>query len=319
MSTAIPNPEPTPEDVERGLIELEQHLAEKAPTAPRVEQVETKRVRELRAEVAEAHALLDLQDDDAPLLVDTPKVRQLRKKAAEAVQLHALAQNSAARAWQAARVRRWLTAAGLVSLALALSWSTAGVHEFAAEGAAAWSPGWVFAWLVEPFLSLALLTVVGAKAYAGTRGQPITSPALDRIEWLFLGLTLGMNAWRHLPGIADQFSLSRLVLHILGPVVAVAIVRALPIILAAFTGLQHGATGTPGTGPSYRANAASEYPSESARTGHDIAALAQRVRRLIAAGELPPDPGVKRIREALRIGTDTARQVRDQLTHGGAA
>lgn len=304
-----PLPEPTPEEIARGLADLERHVAASLPPSrpaavpqpPAAPDGETTRVRKLRAEVAEAHLLADLQDDDAPLLLDTSKVRKRRKAAQQAARLHALAQDPEMRAWQAARMRRTLVTAALVSLTLALAWSTAGVQRFAADGAPAWSPAWVFAWLVEPFMSLALLVVVGARAYLGTRGQPLNDRILVRIEWLFLALTLGMNAWPYLPGVAATFSLSRLVLHVLGPIVAVAIVTALPIILAAFTRLDHGLSGTP-TGPTYRANVIAPE------------ALVARARHLIATGQLPADAGAEKIRRALGgCGTDVARAVRDAL------
>src|SRR5262245_50275338 len=116
MSIAIPNPapEPSPEDISRGLAEIEQHLAHAAPAAPTgpvsrpVRPVsgqgagnlrgETRRVQRLRAEVAEAHMLAGLQDDDAPLLLDSPKVRKRRRKAHEAARLHELAHEPAMRA-----------------------------------------------------------------------------------------------------------------------------------------------------------------------------------------------------------------------------
>ncbi len=313
MSTTTPTPEPTPEDISRGLAELERHLADVAPVppvtapapAPLVDEGETKRVRALRAEVAEAHLLADLQDDDAPLLVDTPKVRKLRKRAQEAARLHALGQNPAMRAYQASRMRRLLVTVAMVSLTLALAWSTAGVQDFASEGADMWSPGWVFAWLVEPFMSMALLVVVGARAYMGTRGQPITSKTLTRIEILFLALTLGMNAWPHLPGVAEEFSFSGLVLHLIGPVVAVAIVTALPIVLAAFANLDHGRL----TGLTYSGNTT----DPAKQTGAPVSALIERAQALIAAGELPPTPSAYKIQRSLRCGMDDARAVRDAL------
>ncbi|MBB6556987.1 hypothetical protein [Nonomuraea rubra] len=298
-----PPPEPTPEEMASALADLEQLANQNStvavPSRP-VASGETKRVRKLRAEVAEAHLLADLQDDDAPLLLDTAKVRKRRKAAQEAARLHALAQDPEMRAWQCARMRQLLVTAALVSLTLALAWSTAGVQHFAADGAPAWSPAWIFAWLVEPFLSLALLVVVGARAYLGTRGQPLDDPKLVRIEWLFLALTLAMNAWPYLPFVAADFSLSRLVLHVLGPIVAVAIVTALPIILAAFAGLDHGPTGTPTT-PSYRANAAT------------VDKLTDRARDLIGAGQLSVDAGADKFRRALGCGMDAARAVRDAL------
>ncbi|MFI6887985.1 hypothetical protein [Streptosporangium canum] len=320
-----PTPEPSPEDISRGLAELERHLGEQAsprPATPSARPAEadgqTKRVQRLRAEVAEAHQLALLQGDDAPLLVDTAKVRKRRKQAREAARLHELGQDPAMRAWQAARMRRLLVAAAMVSLTLALAWSTAGVQTFAADGAPAWSPSWVFAWLVEPFMSLALLVVVGARAYLGTRGQPIDSPTLVRIEWLFLALTLGMNAWPYLPGVAAEFSISRLVLHILGPVVAVAIVTALPIILAAFTRLDHGTDERSSkgvTGRKYSTNTDTPGPADDL----DEPALAiatAHARDLITSGDLPAYPSAAAIRRALRCGTDTARAVRDALIQG---
>ena len=148
----------------------------------------------------------------------------------------------------------------------------------------------------------------------------------------FLGLTLTMNAWPHLPGVADTFEVSRLVLHILGPVVAVAVVTALPIILEAFARLDHrpahpGVTG-PLTAPAYSGNTAADRPpvtppGNGAGAGAsggvervDVAALTARARRLIASGDLPAAPSANALRQILRCGMDTARQVRDELRGG---
>jgi hypothetical protein len=322
MSTAMPNPEgPVPDDVERGLAEVERYLADQAappqPAGDTGDAGETARVRALRAEVAEARALTELQGDEAPLLVDTPKARKRRKQAAEAARLHALAQNPASQAWQAARCRLVVTWVAVVALVLALGWSTAGVQVFAAEGAPVWSPGWCFAWFVEPFLSLALLTVVAARAFMATRGWPLEHPTLQRIEWRFLALTFGMNTWPHLPFVAHPFTLSRLVLHVLGPIVAVSVVTALPIIWRAFADLDHG--GLPAgsyagaTGPTYKANT-----TAPATPGSPTSVLVARAQALIDAGRLPADPSATKLREALRCGMDAAREVRDALREGQA-
>ncbi|MEV0229328.1 hypothetical protein [Nonomuraea sp. NPDC050786] len=337
MTTAIPTPAPGgDDDISRVLAEIEQHLLEPTPPHPppatldttdddtegdtaqeAVGLGETKRVRRLRAEVAEARALAALQDDDTPMLLDTPRVRQRRKKAHEAARLHLLGQDPAMRAWQAARMRRLLVGAAMLALTLALAWSTAGVQHFAAEGAEAWSPGWIFAWLVEPFMSIALLVVVGARAYLGTRGQPLNDRKLIRIEYLFLGLTLGMNAWPYLPwALPDgtDFPLSRLVLHVLGPIVAVAVVTALPIILAAFSQLDHTGSGGGLTGLTYSANAGDRVR----RTAAEVAPLIERAQLLIAAGTLPAAPSAYKIQRALRCGMDDARAVRDALAEEAA-
>ncbi|MFE5571266.1 conjugal transfer protein TraI [Amycolatopsis japonica] len=197
----------------------------------------TRRVQRRIAEHAEAHQLLTLEHDDAPFEVTSDKVRARRKAVVEAARLWRLDRDPQVLAYRDARMVKLVTRLALVSLVLALAWSTAGVQVFAAEGAPKWSPSWWFAWLVEPFCSLALLMVVGGKAYLATRGHEVVDKGLDRAEWVFLSLTLGMNAWPHLPGIAAEFTVSSLVLHILGPIVAMAVVRALPRLLAAFRGL----------------------------------------------------------------------------------
>jgi hypothetical protein len=316
MSTAMTSPaSPDPEPDGLG-SQVEAWLAaqtpQPSPAAP-VEGTESGRVRALRAEVAEAHQLLALQADEAPLLLDTPKVRRRRKQGAEAARLHELANEPALLAWQAARWRRVLTWVACVALVLALAWSTAGVQVFAAENHPKWSPGWLFAWLVEPFLSLALLTVVAARAFLATRGKPLDDPKLVRIERLFLGLTLGMNAWPHLPWVTDTFTISGLVLHILGSVVAVAVVTALPIIWRAFADLDHGrAAGGSHVGatpPEYSANTVPPVSAPAASTG----VLVECARTLIAEGTLPPEPSATQLRRALGCGTPNAQKVRDTL------
>ncbi|GAA4323272.1 hypothetical protein GCM10023178_35470 [Actinomadura luteofluorescens] len=312
---------PDPDEVGQGINALEAYLAAQPPTQPPSEPPAQGPATD---EGADGRTRAELQDDDTPLLLDSGRVRKRRRKAHEASRLHKLGQDPAMRAWQAARMRRLLVAAGMVALTLALAWSTAGVQTFAAGEAKDWTPAWVFAWLVEPFMSLALLTVVGAKAYLGTRGQPINSQKLDRIEYGFLGLTLTMNAWPYLPGVADTFQVSRLVLHILGPVVAVAVVTALPIILEAFARLDHrpahpGVTG-PLTAPAYSANAntdrpAGNPPGNGVERDH-VAALTILARSLIASGDLPATPSANALRQVLRCGMDTARQVRDELRGG---
>ncbi|WP_329054062.1 conjugal transfer protein TraI [Amycolatopsis sp. NBC_01488] len=273
----------------------------------------SRRVRAMRAEVAEARQLAPLLADEAPLALDTPRVRRRRKQGRQAAALHTLGQDPAVRAWQAARWRLVLTVTGGVALVLALAWSTAGVQRFAAEGASAWSPGWVFAWLVEPFMSLALLTVVAARAFMATRGRPLDDRRLVRVERLFLGLTLGMNAWPHLPGIAGTFTVSGLVLHILGPIVAVAVVTALPIVWNAFAQLDHhttpGGAETGVTPATYRGNAPVPAPSLPAAPP----ALLARARDLITTGTLPAAPSARALQKTLHCGMDDARAVRDVL------
>lgn len=316
-------------EVTRGLTELERLLSAEAPTstpapgAPGEAAGETERVARLRTEVAEGARLRELYAAQLALDLDSPRVLARRRKGQEAAKLHALAQHPAVRALQAQRMLVALTTAGLVALVLALGWSTANVQTFAAAGAPPWSPGWLFAWLVEPFVSLALLTIVGAKAFLAVRGRVVTSPTLDRIEVGFLALTLAMQLFPVLPapvGSAPRFVVPDVVLHCLGPVIAVAVVKALPVIWAEFTHLDHhadqsggqgvavGVTGTPYP-PSYSDNSTVHSTDPAAR----ITVLTGRARYLIDRGALPARPSANALRKALGCGMDQARAIRDRL------
>ncbi|GLZ15848.1 hypothetical protein Acsp04_60830 [Actinomadura sp. NBRC 104425] len=329
--TTMQIPAPDPDDIEQGIAALERHLAEAAdsatptlqllpsgdlPVAGRVPDGETKRVKRLRAEVAEAHRLAELYQDDTPLTLESERVRRRRRRVYEAHRLHELSRDPRALAWQAARVRRIAIGASMTALALALGWSSAGVQVFAADGAPAWSAQWLFAWTVEPFLSLALLSIVGVRAFLGAHGQPVESRTLNWLEGLFLALTVTMNAYPHLPGVASPFSFERLMVHLIGPIVAVAIVTGLPVLLDALSRLDiatepERATGL--TGLTYRQNA----PTYRSGNRAEVDALVLRARQLIDAGELPPEPSANAIRARFRCGMDTARAVRDAIREGG--
>jgi hypothetical protein len=297
--------------------------------------VRSRRVRRLHAEVTQAHALLGLQADDAPLRVDSGRVRRRRRAVLDAARLHQLAQDPAAQAWRAARWRRVLTTAALTALVLALGWSTAGVQHFAASGAPAGSAAWWLAWLVEPLISLALLSVVGAKAYFASRGHPLNHRVLRRVERGFLAITVTMNVWPYLPWVAHPFAFAGLFVHAIGPVVAVSVVAALPVIWQQFvelgydptTRLPVAPTGSPYRGPTapeYRANPTGPYPAAVAPTDFPVGATGQlvvdpelvaRAATLIRAGHLPARPSATQLRAALGCGTGSARRVRDALAH----
>lgn len=282
---------------------------------------ETKRVRRLAAEVAESHHLAGLQQDVTPLLLDTPKVRKRRKAAQQAARLHALAQDPTMRAYTAAKARRRVNTSLAFALVLALGWSTAGVQVFASDGAEMWSPGWVFAWLVEPFMSITLLSFVGARAFFATHGQPTHDQVLGRIEKFFLALTLGMNAFPYLPWVADPFRFPMLVLHLVGPAVAYAIVTGWPRLLDRFATLDHGLANEdrvpPLTVAWYSGNATPKQdhgkPFGGVRKGLPEAAHRQRLHALIAAEQLPAKPSARAIQQALGCRSTVASDLRDEL------
>ncbi|MEV4599454.1 conjugal transfer protein TraI [Amycolatopsis sp. NPDC049253] len=305
----------------QGLAALERHLAEVADADALGEPDEdgeagpdprettsagragvTRRVKRRVAEHEEAHRLLALEADTAPFEVTTDKVRTRRKAVNEAAALWQLSRDPRVLAYRDARMLRLIIGVALVSLVLALAWSTAGVQAFAAEGNPLWSPQWCFAWLAEPFCSLALLMVVAGRAYLTTRGQPLRSGSVERTEWVFLGLTLGMNAWPHLPGVAPDFTVSSLVLHLLGPVVAVAVVRCLPHLLAAFGRLDvhpDAATVDPAPAATETTPAANATPATVATAAPRAVPVRRTTRRTTARSTIP---------EPKRRGLDELRQ-----------
>lgn len=332
MTTTSPPPgeprEPTPQDIARVLDGLENLTAEHAPTPPPAPaplydpaEGETKRVRALRAEVAEAHALAELQEDDTPVLLDTPKVRKRRKKAGEAARLHALAQDPAAVAYRDAKVRRITTGMTLAAASIALAASSIGVQESVARALKIkeYSIGWWAAYGVEAGLSMPLLAAVGVQAYSAIRGRVVDrkSPEgkrLFRVELVLLGLTLTLNCW---PAFEIPFDPLKLVVHSLGPVAAVISVWVLPTLWKILSDLPVAwfstPFGTPPVQPPYRANAQDQYTLSTA----PVQVLADHIRAMIQAGALPPNPGVHKIRKALGVGVDKASEVQKLVTPAG--
>lgn len=306
------------------------------PTGTQVERrdgADTRRVRGLRAEVAEAHALLALQDDQAPLLVDTGRVRRALKRSNEAARLHALGQNPASRAWQAARVRLVLTVVALLALVGALAWSTTGVHHTLAADLVEHSAAWWGAWAVEPVISAILLVVVGAKAFLTTRGLSLNHRHLTVVEFSALGVTLTLNVWPYLPGVAQGFEPMTLLAHAIGPLVAVGAVTVLPIIWEGFARLDHTTTAPAPAGPTARPETASpetatappppapvivddapDTPIVQARLSARASDLLPRLHAAIKAGDLPPAPSASAIRAYLRCGSEYARELRNTVS-----
>lgn len=334
MTATTPAPEPNPDDVARGLAALEQ-MANASPVpnlpavppAPVVPAVgETKRVRSLRKEVAEAHMLAALQEDDTPLTIDTAKVRKRQRKVWEAARLHQLAQDPAELAYRDAKVRKVTTAMTLGAAGIALAVSSIGVQASVVKALELEKAdlGYWAAYGVEAVMSLPLLAAVGVQAYSAIRGKVVDrkSPEgkrLFKVELALLTLTLVLNCW---PAIQwSNFSLLDLIVHSLGPVAAVISVWVLPTLWKILSDLpvplQSRAWSRGATRGSYRANALSESGGESGATDpDDIAQKAAHVRALIAAGVLPEEPGVEKIRRELRCATKTARAVRDELLGG---
>jgi hypothetical protein len=261
---------------------------------------EPKRVQRLRAQVAEARGIVELQTDPALTEADTNRVLTERRKAAEALKLHQLGQDPARKALRDARVRRAVAFIGGTGLVGALGWSVANVQHTVVNGQhlTTADPGWWLAFLVEPVVSIGLLLIFGVRAYlAATRGLTVVDSTLRRVEASLLTITLTINSWLYLPFVAATFDPLQLLVHSVGPIVAILLVTVIPVLWGYLTDAGDG-------GP----------PADA-----DLARWLTTARQLIADGLLPPSPSRNATEKALRehggrISTATANRVYRCLT-----
>ncbi|REH18062.1 hypothetical protein BCF44_13849 [Kutzneria buriramensis] len=235
---------------------------------------ETRKVRKLRGQLAEKHAIGGLQDDQAWVEADTPQVIRERTRAAEAAKLHKLQQNPQRRALTAARWRKSVTVAVGVGLVCALGWSTANVQATVSAGAEAWSAHWLLSYLVEPFISLLLLTMFGFQAYMATNGVLVKDRAIKFAEAVFLGETLTLNIWPHVPFLASHPGLLAAMVSAIGPVSAVLAIQTVPVMWRHINDLDHGVADI------------------------DFVESMGTVRHMIAMGTLPETPSRSQIQKA---------------------
>ena len=202
----------------------------------------TERVQALEQEVAEREELAELYEQYAATHVPSKKALAMREESRDAEAKRAEKANPARMALRDSRAQAVTNLVGLIAAVIALGWSTANVQHTAAMHTAG-SAAWWLAWGVEPLISAALLTVMGARAYLATRGVTVTSRWVTAAQWVPLGYTVTLNCWTSLPNSAltspaVEF-LRGLVVHSVGPVVVVLLVHALPVLWAKFIAL-HG-------------------------------------------------------------------------------
>lgn len=273
----------------------------------------TEQVRQLEQDVAERERLAELYEQRAATHVPSKKTREMREDSRNAEAQRAERANPARVALRDARAQLVTNLVGLFAAVIALGWSTANVQHTAAmntTGAAAW---WL-SWGVEPLISAALLTVMGASAYLATRGVTVESSWVTAAQWVPLGYTVTLNCWTSLPGAAlahPAVEFARgLVVHSVGPVVVVLLVHALPVLWAQFIGLHE-------RGHAELQNPSEQQRSSSPEVDEDRArALLAIVRPAVAAGQC--GTGVSKIADYLReqgyrAGAPMCMWIRDAL------
>lgn len=313
---------PADEDVE----DVEQPAGEQKPSSAS-EQGRTKTVAQREQELAEARRLVVLQDQDLTAEVDTKKVRRARKFGVQARKLHALRQRPEAVALRDARVRLATTVMAMAAAVAALGWSTASVQQTAAHGAPAGTTGYALAFLVEPLISLGLLAVIGVQAYAAMRGGTVDPDSehgrvLKSTQRWLLTLTVTLNTWPYVSPLwgPGEFDLIQVVVHLVGPIVAVRMIHSLPAMWAVLEDLAlptPRATGEGVTAPACSENATAEEPSSKGPPR--VVQVRDELAALIAAGRWNRNVSVPAIREHFECGVDIARQVRDQIKPASTA
>jgi hypothetical protein len=343
VSAAIPVPpdEPAPDEIAAVLAAAERYTADSAPPDPHGH---TRRVAEREAFVAEADRLRDLPTDavlarEAALAeeralaaLDTRAlVARLRDhgereraglagRAQSAAARRALDTDPHVRALILARRRSARVAMLWTMLGLALAYTAVNVQKFAAGGAPSSDPRWWVAWGVDPVLSALVVALLLTKGdLAGARVSESRWA-----QWSVWGVEIGALLAQLLMNVAPEWGSAWQVvaLHVVIPLAAVAAALVLPVVqhryavaIAALSTTVHpGLTGA-STGPQYSANAPGLTAAAVGSVRPSTAALVTRAQDLIAGGALPPDPSANALRTALKVGTDTARTVRDELRY----
>lgn len=337
MNTSMPDDMPDGE-VERGITAIEQHLAaQSAPAdgytdrvreleataaeAARIRELPTAKVLERQQELAEAEWLerLDTIEHVRKLTAAGERERaDLDAEAGSAADKRRMAANPNVRALLLAkRRRRWSSIAWTV-LGLAMSFTAVNVQKFAAAGAGVSDPQWWVAWGVDPLLSalvVGLLLAKGDLSVLGVKTRKEHERGLARfaVYAVEMGALLAALVMNVSPELQDEKpSWQLIVLHIVVPLAGMAAALVLPIIQERYSRAID-ALYDDQDAPPYRGATGATYSSNAAPVGRVTDQQLARVQELIATSKLTRDASANAIREALRCGMDTAREIRDIL------
>lgn len=302
----------------------------------------TKAVSNLARSIAEARRLRELQDDSTRFEVDSKKVDKARRRIFEHARLYEVAQNPGADAYRTSRVMRTVRRVLFAAMVFGLGWSATGVQHTAADGANAHQAAYWLAWFVDLSISSVVLACVFAKSHLSIHGQPLDSKVVTRIEVGALGLTLLLNIWPHLPGVAARFSMVQVILHTVGPLIAVAALYSISVLTDALaklhrdSGAKANALRVPTQGQPRRAGSETHWTGSetqttrgNARTGtgpvrrsgrprRDRDADIARVLRAVENGVLSNPPTASQVMAALNpCGKGAALDVIRDMTARG--
>ena len=156
--------------------------------------------------------------------------RRLAEEAARAAEVRALCTDPDVVALRIERVRVQVDRLAWAGIVLGLAFTMTNVQAFAAGTAAAWSPGWVAAWALDPTVSLVLIAVLRAEQVTA-RWEVRPGRWVRRARWTTLVATYVMNTWSAwAAGIPSQ-----VVLHSVPPLVVFVAAEAVTGLREALT------------------------------------------------------------------------------------
>lgn len=153
--------------------------------------------------------------------VPLTQAQRLAIEAAEAATLRAYQTHPDVVALRVERVRTQVDRLCWAGIVLALAFTMTNVQHFAAAGAAAWSPPWLAAWLLDPMVSLVLLAILRAEQLT-YRYQVATGRWVRTAKWFTLAATYVMNTWESYAAGTP----SAIVLHSVPPLLVFAAAEA---------------------------------------------------------------------------------------------
>ncbi|WP_375295905.1 hypothetical protein [Saccharothrix sp.] len=123
-----------------------------------------------------------------------PGVEALAQEAAQAAAVRALRSHPDVVALRVEQVRVQVDRLCWGGIVLGLAFTMTNVQAFAAGGSAPWSLAWLAAWLVDPMVSLVLLSILRAEQITA-RYRVRTGPWVRRAKWFTFAATYVMNTW----------------------------------------------------------------------------------------------------------------------------
>lgn len=188
---------------------------------------------------------------------------------------------------QVAAARRQVDAGVWVVIVLGLAFTAVNVQQFAAGDAPAWSPPWSVAWLLDPMVSVLLLSIVRAEQVTA-RWQVSMGWQVTTGKWGCFAATYVMNTWSSWRAGVP----SGVVLHSVPPVAVLLAAEAAPTVRDRLTAAAAAATAAHTLPAPLAASLAAPLPPPASTPASRV--LLETPSVPAATGTTPPPEGAGR-------------------------